>query len=251
MNNQQEIKDALESIATGKIDYQDIGDVELRYDNVTIPQRLLDSAITVLDGYESKEEFWDALIPYILPESFSNEALRYFYKNEIATIPLCHKSLPDEWLKKYSAFDEYPLYQLADRYMTDTYSLGEFVGILKDYAIKNAQIYAYILENCPFGEKWKNAIALGISNGNAEIKERAQRSYDCFIISTTHDKDKITQTFAEHQTEADYLLSIAKNPMTPNDILNQLKSVSDMKGARQIRDISMEMLKTKHIGGFD
>ena len=210
---------------------------------ITVDSLLLSNVILAMDHNPQKEDFWESLIPYLSSDSFNDSSLSYFYQNELGSIPLCHKQLPDKWLIKYSTFDDEPLFTLADRYRCDDCSKSKFVRFIETYVVERINLYEYMVTTYPYGEKWKLLIALGAKSCNFAIRKIANDHLACFMLSNTHDTEKIKEAYENHKADSMWLLSIAENPATPLDILQEMTSVSSIKFAQRIRNISSEMIK--------
>lgn len=212
-------------------------------DQITVDALLLNNVILAMDHNFLKEDFWESLIPHLSSGSFDDRSLSYFYQNQLASIPLCHKQLSDKWLIKYSAFDDEPLFTLADRYRHEDCSKSKFVHFIEAYVVERINLYEYMVGTYPYGEKWKLVIAWGAKSCNSAIRKIANDHLACFILSNTHDTEKIKEAYENHKTDGMWLLSIAENPVTPLNILQEMTSVSGIKFAQRIRNISSEMIK--------
>lgn len=234
--------DLFNSLCYGNTDPENIIMAIQDYDEITIDKLLLNKVISIIDQNTQKIDFWESLIPYLSSDSFNDSSLAYFFQNNLGSIAMCHKPLPDEWLLKYSAFDDEPLFILADRYRDDDCSKSKFIHFVENYVITHANLYEYMVENYPYGEKWKLAVALGAKCCDSTIRKTANDQLECFTISNTHDIERIKEAYDNHKTDAQWLLSIAGNPATPLSILHEMAGISGVKFAKKIRNLSSNMI---------
>ena len=241
-DNSKNVIDLFNSLCSGNADLDEIIMAIQNYDEITIDKLLLNKVISIIDQNTQKKDFWESLIPYLSSDSFNDNSLAYFFQNDLGSIAMCHKQLSDEWLLKYSAFDDEPLFILADRYRSDDCSKSKFINFIETYVIKHANLYEYIVENYPYGEKWKLTVILGAKCCDSTIRKTANDQLECFTISNTHDIERIKEAYENHKSDAQWLLGIAGNPATPLDILHEMAGISGVKFAKKIRILSSEMI---------
>ena len=241
-DNSKELIDLFISLCSGHTDLGHILLAVQNYDIISIDNLLLNQVISIIDHDARKNVFWDALLPHLSSDSFNDDSLAYFYQNKLGIMAMCHKPLPDEWLLKYSIFDDEPLYILTDRYCNNDYSNRQFVQFIETYILSRPKLYEYVLEYFTYGEKWKIAIILGTRCSDFAIKKAANDHLECLFISNTHNTEKIVEAYEKHRADSQFLISIAENPATPCYILHELAKVSGIKYAHKIRKLSTEML---------
>lgn len=238
----KDVIDLINSLCSGNATLDDIIMAIQNYDEITIDKFLLNQVISTIDQNTQKKVFWESLIPYLSSDSFDDNSLAYFFQNDLGSIAMCHKQLPDEWLLKYSVFDDEPLFILADKYRGADCTKSKFIHFIETYVIKHANLYKYIVENYPYGEKWKLTVVLGAKCCDSTIRKTANDQLECFTISNTHDIDRIKEAYENHKSDAQWLLAIAGNPATPLDILHKMEGISEVKFAKKIRNLSSEMI---------
>ena len=122
-----------------------------------------------------EEAAWNDLLPIIKPDELSEDLLRYLIKNRISLLTLCHLQLPDEWLMKLVAYDEAPVYMLAERYyLSDKYSPLEFLKFYNQYLRGRDDVSLHLLDVYGKVDKRGLLIFLCSNNENFEDTERLQ-----------------------------------------------------------------------------
>lgn len=212
--------------------------------DIFIDSKYIDSFVESDSEMILNEEFWCSILGVIAAESLSEKTINFLYKHEIAVISMCHKNLPDEWLIKYSVYDDEPLYKLADRYMkeSDDKSFAKFVV---KYALNSESLFGYLVKYVTYSSKWKALTFLGMQSENYNIRTFAKDCVDIFQIGISVDAEQIRSAYEMHKKDPDWLLSIAKNPNTSLDILKDLSSISHIQLAKRIRMAANETISLK------
>lgn len=209
--------------------------------DIVIPAEMLETLIDKNVDIIWNEEFWEIILDVVSEKSLSNRTIRFLYDNKFAAIAMCHKQLPDKWLKKYSEYDDEPLFILADRSMQR--DDNTFMKFVKEYAVYNESVFQYIIDVLPYSEKWKKMIFFGSVCGVDRIRFISMEALELFEISLSANVDQIREVLDAHSNDGKYLLKIAENPNTPIDLLEKLTSVKNVGLAKQIRMKSSETLK--------
>lgn len=235
----------VESFINNLIERKDVNidDIDTFYDldNVNIDPDKIDAITEMNTDFLKSDAFWDPLISVLHEKSLSEKTIHFLYRNELAVTAMCHKKLPDKWLRRYARFDEEPLYIMADRYMKcDDAESDRFI---MEFAIRSENIFEYMLDHLEFSTKWEKMIFAGVHYGNSEIKARALLEMKLFEIKNTVDEDLIRNAYELHSNEGNWLLCIASNLNTPMNILENLQKIQNIKHAKMIRSKCRETLR--------
>lgn len=246
-NNKKKFLKILTAICNG--DDIDIQLMEKQCNNIEeifIHPTILNDLINKLNCDPRCKEVWDLIIPHIHVNSFTDDQINYFYKNEIAVISFCHKELSDKWLKRYIKFDDAPLYTLSIRYYKDNkYSCEEFSLFAQEYILKSKEVYSFLLEYMEISQKWNILIYLGKQCTCEDIQKIANTFSEIFYLSYTTNEEEIINAYLSNKKNGKILLGIAKNICTPIYILEELSCISNVYQSTIIKRTSAEVMKIK------
>lgn len=198
------------------------------YDNcklIKIDPEIIDSLIESGNQLTMNNDFWCSLIHVISEKSLSNKAIGFLFRKRFAVMEMSRKNLSDYWLKKYSEFSLEPLRTLGGRYIHEEDDRN-FVDYAMKYAVKSEQLYAYLIECVPNSLKLRKLLFIGIHCKNERIQTLAKERTEIIRIGMSDNVEEIQSAFHVHSKDAGWLLSIAGNPYTPPDILDQLCNTS-------------------------
>lgn len=246
-NNKESFIKILTEICNGDdIDIQFIEKQCNNIEEVFIPSVMLDDLINKLDCDARCKEFWDLIISHIHVDSFTDDQINYFYKNEIAVISFCHKELSDKWLKRYIKFDDAPLYTLSIRYYKDnSCSCEQFSLFAQEYILKSKEVYSFLLEYMEISQKWNILIYLGMQYPCEDIQKVANTFSEIFYLSYTANEEDIINAYLSNKKNGKILLAIAKNICTPIYILEELSCISNVYQSTRIKRTGAETMKIK------
>ena len=163
------------------------------------------------------------------------------------------KNLSDYWLKKYSEFGLEPLRTLGDRYIHEEDDRN-FVDFAIEYAVKSEQLYAYLIEVCSNSRKLRKLLFIGMHCQDERIQTLSKERTEIIRIGMSDNVEEIQSAFQVHSKDTGWLLSIAGNPHTPPDILDQLCNTSTETLDKDIQSTARDtiellaLLKTQNPG---
>ncbi len=220
-------------------------------DKKEISPEILHRLIIRLDLNPKREELWNCLLSYLIPEKIPNEMIEYFIKNKVAIMQLCHMELQDKWLKKLAVYDDAPIYTLAKRiFLSDNYSDLDFVDFYQQYLDNKSDVSSYLLDSFEDATKRNLLIYLCFQNDEFENKEKLEWYSIAEQLKNMTDEGQITEMYEKYQDVAVILCSIAGNLFTSKDILLKLSKVKGINGANEIRKSSNKSLRLKNKCGL-
>lgn len=237
-----------------------LGDGDIASDIIQICENL-DADITVsldpalqnelrirLETNTLEEAAWDNLLPVMDPNELSEDVFNYLVQNRISLLTLCHMQLNDECLMKLTAYDEAPVYTLAERYyLSDKYSESDFLKFYEKYLRDRGDISLHLLD--VYGKTAKRGSLIFVCSNNEKFEDREKLQWHRVadqVQGLTNGTD-IRSVYKEYQTAGVVLAEIASNCFTPNDILSELLSVKGILHASKIRRNSEKTLKLKRL----
>ena len=182
------------------------------------------------------------------PDELSEDVLRYLIQNRISLMTLCHMQLHDKWLIKLTAYDEAPVYTLAERYyLSDKYSSLDFFNFYNQYLRNRDDVSLHLLD--VYGKVDKRGLLIFLCSNNKEFEgtERLQWYRVADQVQGITNSTDIKSIYKEYQTVGVVLAEIANNYFTPREILLELLSVKGILYANKIRKNSDKTLKLKQL----
>lgn len=214
--------------------------------NIVLSNACWQELISYINGNEHEEDVWEKLLSCVSAEQIPDEIICYLIQKKYALMSLCHLPLADKWLKQLIAYDDAPMYTLAQRqFLNDQYSFSDFICFYKEFLYENDDIALYLLEMYKNAKKYDLLLFLCSNNQYFNNKEKLQWYIVANQIKTTTDPQMIADKYKEYQKVGVVLLSIVHNYFAPNDILVELASLKGIANAAKIRKISEETLKLK------
>ena len=195
-----------------------------------------------------EEDVWDCLLSIMKPDELSEDVLRYLIQNRISLMTLCHMQLHDKWLIKLTAYDEAPVYTLAERYyLSDKYSSLDFFNFYNQYLRNRDDVSLHLLD--VYGKVDKRGLLIFLCSNNKEFEgtERLQWYRVADQVQGITNSTDIKSIYKEYQTVGIVLAEIANNYFTPREILLELLSVKGILYANKIRKNSDKTLKLKQL----
>ena len=195
-----------------------------------------------------EEDVWDRLLSIMSPNELSEDVLNYLIRNHISLPMLCHMQLKDKWLMKLMAYDDAPVYTLAERYyLSDEYSPEDFLQFYNQYLHNKDDISLHLLDIYGQVKKRGLLIFLCSNHKNFAHKEKLQwhRVADQ-VLKMTNSED-IQAVYEKYRKIGVVLIEIANNYFTPKEILLELLSVKGVLYANKIRKNSEKTLKLKQM----
>lgn len=237
----EETIETAEQSMTEDCNYLDIPQIHI------IPDKL-EAIMMKFQNTPKEADIWDFLLSYIDSESLSDKVIQYLIDNNICITALGHMILSEKWLLKLAPVIEEALFTLAQTYyLNSSYPLIKFQKLLNQFH-NNLTLFHRLLHIKPTDwEKWRWLIYYS----NNFVKDTAVQnlSQDILlseILSKTNDIDYLILQYQKHESNPYVLLGIASNFFTPDEILEKLAEISNIKYAKDIR---CEALKTqKSIG---
>lgn len=194
---------------------------------------------------EIEKEVWESIVLDIPCELFSDKVIAHLYNNHIADIELAHLQLSDEWLKKYSKYDDEATITLGIRmYSNAQYSSNDFFEYI--FKHQNDECMLEILLDNPMTNFAKANVLLnlcGSSNSN-RLRTLADEIRKCFLLAFTQDVEMIRRAYLGQHSPY-MLMAISQNIITPSEILNELVNVRNIKCASAIRANASTTLKVR------
>ena len=195
-----------------------------------------------------EEEVWDRLLSIMSPNELSEDVLNYLIRNHISLPMLCHMQLKDKWLMKLMAYDDAPVYTLAERYyLSDEYSPEDFLQFYNQCLRNKEDISLHLLDIYGHAKKRGLLIFLCSNHKDFAYKEKLQwhRVADQ-VLKMTNSED-IQAVYEKYRKIGVVLIEIANNYFTPKEILLELVSVKGILYANKIRKNSEKTLKLKQM----
>lgn len=179
-------------------------------------------------------------------EEIGKELFEYLLKNNIAIITLGHLNFEDDRLIQLAPQVEEARFTLLRRaYLQPEYSVEKFHEYLYRIIIpkEDESILSFLLELEGNKEKKKELIKYCKQYGDEKILMEAESVTISMEILESTDPEMIKKCY-EKNSENPYILeAIAKNCYTPCEVLQNLKSVRNIKNASYIRKMAGETLK--------
>jgi hypothetical protein len=195
-----------------------------------------------------EEDVWDCLLSIMKPDELSEDVFNYLNENRISMMTLCHMKLRDEWLMKLVAYDDAPVYTLAERYyLSDKYSSIDFLKLYNQYLYEKDDISLHFLD--VYGKVDKRGLLIFLCSNNEKFEDAEKLQWYRVadqVHGSTNSAD-IKSIYKEYQTAGIVLAEIANNYFTPKEILLELISVKGILYANKIRKNSEKTLKMKHL----
>lgn len=191
-----------------------------------------------------EDEFWDIAFNFIDADMLTDSSIKYFIDHNIELVALSHMNLSDKWLIKLSNdFDEALLTISKRFYQDENYSTEQFMALLIQF-IEKADVFLSLLflKNINYQ---KNKALIYYLSIYCSDKERIHEETLFYVLSYTDDINFIRQCYKTYKYKL--LLAISQNYFTPNDILEELLHIKDIKMAKAIRLSSSETLKCKNL----
>ena len=195
-----------------------------------------------------KEDVWDRLLSIMSPNELSEDVLNYLIRNHISLPMLCHMQLKDKWLMQLMAYDDAPVYTLAERYyLSDEYSPEDFLQFYNQCLRNKEDISLHLLDIYGHAKKRGLLIFLCSNHKDFAYKEKLQwhRVADQ-VLKMTNSED-IQAVYEKYRKIGVVLIEIANNYFTPKEILLELVSVKGILYANKIRKNSEKTLKLKQM----
>ena len=195
-----------------------------------------------------EEDIWDRLLSIMSPNELSEDVLNYLIRNHISLPMLCHMKLQDKWLMQLMAYDDAPVYTLAERYyLSDEYSPEDFLQFYKQCLRNKEDISLHLLDIYGHAKKRGLLIFLCSNHKDFAYKEKLQwhRVADQ-VLKMTNSED-IQAVYEKYRKIGVVLIEIANNYFTPKEILLELVSVKGILYANKIRKNSEKTLKLKQM----
>ena len=195
-----------------------------------------------------EEDVWDRLLSIMSPNELSEDVLNYLIRNHISLPMLCHMKLQDPWLMQLMAYDDAPVYTLAERYyLLDEYSPEDFLQFYNQCLRNKEDISLHLLDIYGHAKKRGLLIFLCSNHKDFAYKEKLQwhRVADQ-VLKMTNSED-IQAVYEKHRKIGVVLIEIANNYFTPKEILLELVSVKGILYANKIRKNSEKTLKLKQM----
>ena len=195
-----------------------------------------------------EEDVWDRLLSIMSPNELSEDVLNYLIRNHISLPMLCHMQLKDKWLMKLMAYDDAPVYTLAERYyLSDEYSPEDFLQFYNQCLRNKEDISLHLLDIYGHAKKRGLLIFLCSNHKDFAYKEKLQwhRVADQ-VLKMTNSED-IQAVYEKYRKIGVVLIEIANNYFTPKEILLELVSVKGILYANKIRKNSEKTLKLKQM----
>ena len=195
-----------------------------------------------------EEDIWDRLLSIMSPNELSEDVLNYLIRNHISLPMLCHMKLQDKWLMQLMAYDDAPVYTLAERYyLSDEYSPEDFLQFYKQCLRNKEDISLHLLDIYGHAKKRGLLIFLCSNHKDFAYKEKLQwhRVADQ-VLKMTNSED-IQAVYEKYRKIGVVLIEIANNYFTPKEILLELVSVKGILYANKIRKSSDKTLKLKQM----
>ena len=195
-----------------------------------------------------EEEIWNILLSIIQTDALSEDVLRDLIRNQISLMTLCHMKLQDKWLMKLMAYDDAPVYTLAERYyLSDEYSPEDFLQFYNQCLRNKEDVSLHLLDIYGHAKKRGLLIFLCSNHKDFAYKEKLQwhRVADQ-VLKMTNSED-IQAVYEKYRKIGVVLIEIANNYFTPKEILLELVSVKSVLYANKIRKNSEKTLKLKQI----
>lgn len=215
---------------------------------ISINSQLQDELIRRLAKTPAEEMVWDCLLPIMQPVELSENVFRYLIQNRISLLTLCHMPLQDKQLMKLVAYDDAPLYTLAERYyLSDKYSPSDFLQFYNQYLHNKDDISLHLLD--VYGKADKRRFLIFLCSNNTEFKDKEKLQWYRVaeqVRGMTNGTD-IQAVYKEYQKIGVVLNEIASNYFTPKEILSELLSVKGILYANKIRKNSEKTLKLKQL----
>ena len=197
-----------------------------------------------------EEDVWDRLLSIMSPNELSEDVLNYLIRNHISLPMLCHMQLKDKWLMKLMAYDDAPVYTLAERYyLSDEYSPEDFLQFYNQCLRNKEDISLHLLDIYGHAKKRGLLIFLCSNHKDFAYKEKLQwhRVADQ-VLKMTNSED-IQAVYEKYRKIGVVLIEIANNYFTPKEILLELVSVKGILYANKIRKNSEKTFKLKQMAG--
>ena len=195
-----------------------------------------------------EEDVWDRLLSIMSPNELSEDVLNYLIRNHISLPMLCHMKLQDPWLMQLMAYDDAPVYTLAERYyLSDEYSPEDFLQFYNQCLRNKEDISLHLLDIYGHAKKRGLLIFLCSNHKDFAYKEKLQwhRVADQ-VLKMTNSED-IQAVYEKYRKIGVVLIEIANNYFTPKEILLELLSVKGILYANKIRKNSEKTLKLKQM----
>lgn len=206
--------------------------------------RLIEKIQSLLCGNSHEYDFWDIAFDYIDANILTDSSIKYFIEHNIELVALSHMNLSDKWLIKLSNdFDE-ALLTISKRFYQDSnYSTQQFMALLIRFKEK-ADVFLTLLLLKNINHEKNKALIYYLSVYCSD-KEQIREETLFYVLSYTDDITFIRECYKTNKYKL--LLAISKNYFTPNDILEELLHIKDIKMAKAIRLSSAETLKCKNL----
>ena len=206
-----------------------------------VDELLLHEIISKFHQSDERNALWEAILSYLSPESISQSVFEYLMKNKIGIIALGHKDLDDKKLDTLANHVEEALFTLAKRfYKRDSYSCTDFCSFLKKH--DHDMLLEQLLFETPNDPKKELILYYFYYRRD---QSRITRLIKAKKLRITESTEEIENAYKLK----DYLLNLAisSNLFTPDEILEELAKISEMKYASKIRSNIKETLKFKKI----
>lgn len=205
--------------------------------------KLIKKWIIALKNSGQEEQFWNAVIPIMTEDSFSEDSLDYFLSHKVGCISLAHKNLPDKWLKKLIVFDDAALYRLAVRYYTDESIPGsKFIEAAQKYIINSLNLFSYLNELYP-STKQRMLLYLGRQSSDNSVSAYAAGYLEALRLRYVDESEELQRAYQKAGDNDEILLALAENIFTPRSILQDLGRAAKIKNASKIRIAANETIR--------
>ena len=195
---------------------------------------------------DKTRKFWDIILPYIPEKYIDDDIFNFLLKNKISLIELGHMNLDDNKLKKLIPYCEEALYTFIKRcYCDKQYSPEKFTAEIKKYLNDNVAIQ--LLYSVPSDIEKRNILLYFCNNSDVilseNVKDITQKSVEVEILKITTDINKIIQAYEKNCYI--FHIAISGNYNTPDNILEALSDIRDIKFSKKIRENARNTLKIK------
>ena len=215
---------------------------------VSLNSKLQNELKTRLSMNPMEEEVWGVLLSIIQMDELSEDVLSDLIRDRISLTTLCHMKLQDKWLMKLMAYDDAPVYTLAERYyLSDEYSPEDFLKFYNQCLRNKEDISLHLLDVYGQAEKRGLLIFLCFHNRDFAYKEKIQWYRVADQVRGMTNSAEIQAVYEEYRKIGVILTEIASNYFTPKEILLELVSVKGILYANKIRKNSEKTLKLKQM----
>lgn len=205
---------------------------------------LIEKIQVILHGNKYESDFWEVIFDYIDENLLTDISIKYFIDNDIGLVRLAHLNLSDKWLRRISDKVDEALLTLSKRfYNSKNYSTQQFISLLCEFYKKSYVFSALLLFKSDNEEK--NRALLYYLHIYNEDKQNIHEEILSYILSYTDDTNLIRHYYKTNNYML--LLGICKNFFTPNDILEELSHIKNIRMSKNIRSLSLQTLKNKAI----